>query len=210
MEELDKLKNDWKKRDHGYKELSEDDIYRMLHRKSSSIVKWILIISVLEVIFWTVIGLADGIDDYLKQIRFEGLLDFFTVLTYLNYAVILAFIVLFYRNYRSITTTASTRQLMKDILRTRKTVQYYVYYNLGMVVLSFIIGLVMALVYSPKMDDLREKIMNESKYMVLILIIGFGFVIVAFFLFWLFYRLLYGILLRKLLANYRELKKIDL
>jgi hypothetical protein len=28
--------------------------------------------------------------------------------------------------------------------------------------------------------------------------------------FWLFYRLLYGILLRRLYANYKELEKIDL
>jgi hypothetical protein len=33
---------------------------------------------------------------------------------------------------------------------------------------------------------------------------------VFFGAFWLFYRVLYGILLRRLYANYKELKKIDL
>jgi len=38
-----------------------------------------------------------------------------------------------------------------------------------------------------------------------------GLIVVAIFgIFWLFYRLLYGILLRKLYNNYKELKKIDL
>jgi hypothetical protein len=41
------------------------------------------------------------------------------------------FIYLFYKNYIRISTIASTKQLMKDILKTRKTVQYYVWYNLG-------------------------------------------------------------------------------
>ena len=38
---------------------------------------------------------------------------------------------------------------------------------------------------------------------------GFFFVLIILFLFWLFYKLLYGILLRRLQKNYNELKKID-
>ena len=45
-------------------------------------------------------------------------------------------------------------------------------------------------------------------------LIGIVFIIIVTatftFLFWLFYRLLYGILLKKLSRNYEELKKIDL
>jgi hypothetical protein len=55
-----------------------------------------------------------------------------------------------------------------------------------------------------------DKIGNNTKVMVIT--IGVFILIIAAFLgiFWLFYRLLYGILLRKLYANYSELKKIDL
>jgi hypothetical protein len=47
----------------------------------------------------------------------------------------------FFIKLHSISTIASTKQLMKDILKTRKTVQYYVWYNLAMIVFWFNCGL---------------------------------------------------------------------
>ena len=68
----------------------------------------------------------------------------------------------------------------------------------------------MAFNYNPEVAVLMEKIGNNTK--VLVITIGIFVLIIAAFLgiFWLFYRLLYGILLRRLYANYSELKKIDL
>ena len=209
MKELDLLKKDWQKND-TFEQVSEVDIYKMLHKKSSSIVKWIFIISILEILLWTLISVFFNTDDYLKNIKHEELDVYFEVLTYFNYAVILVFIYLFYKNYVSISATVSTKQLMKDILKTRKTVQCYVWYNMGMVSLSMIMGFFLAFTYNPEMVILIDKIGNNTKVMVIT--IGIFILIIAVFLeiFWLFYRLLYGILLRRLYANYKELKKIDL
>ena len=209
MKELDLLKKDWQKND-AFEQVSEVDIYKMLHAKSSSIVKWIFIISILEILLWTLISLIFNTDDYLKKIKHEELEVYFEILTYFNYAVILIFIYLFYKNYVAISTTVSTKQLMKDILKTRKTVQCYVWYNLGMVGFSMMLGFFMAFTYNPEVVALMDKIDNNTKVMVITIGI-FVFIIAAFLgIFWLFYRLLYGILLRRLYANYKELKKIDL
>ncbi|HKO81077.1 MAG TPA: hypothetical protein VJU78_11815, partial [Chitinophagaceae bacterium] len=131
---------------------------------------------------------------------------------YVNYAVILCFIYYFYKNYIKITTTASTKQLMQDILRTRKTVQYYVWYNLAMALLTIIASFIMQFFYDPRMEVVKYKIEHENGHMILIKTVGFILLAIVIFvgLFWLFYRLLYGILLRKLNRNYKELKKIDL
>jgi hypothetical protein len=209
MKELDLLKKDWQKND-AFEQVSEVDIYKMLHTKSSSIVKWIFIISVLEILLWTSISVFFNTDDYLKNIKYEELDVYFEALTFLNYAVILVFIYLFYKNYVSISTTVSTKQLMKDILKTRKTVQCYVWYNLGMATLAVLTGFFIAFTYNPDTIVLMEKIGGNSKIMV-IMIAVFILTVAAFLgIFWLFYRLLYGILLRRLYANYSELKKIDL
>jgi hypothetical protein len=120
------------------------------------------------------------------------------------------FIYLFYKNYLRISTISSTKQLMKDILKTRKTVQHYVWYNLGVIAILLISGFVIALFYNPETVVLREKIENDPKIMAVTAGILALITIVLFGLFWLFYRLLYGILLRRLNANYKELKKIDL
>ena len=212
MEELDLLKKYWKKSEDTFEQVSEVEIYKMLHKKSSSIVKWILIISILEVLLWTLISVCFNTDDYFKKIHSEDLIVYFEVFNYFNYAVILTFIYLFYKNYIKISTTVSIKQLMKDILTTRRTVNYYVWYNLTMITLSVFIGYAIAFFYNPAMIALKEKMAHEkSNYMLLII---FGFLalttIILVGLFWLFYRLLYGILLKKLHTNYKELKKIDL
>lgn len=209
MEELDLLKKDWQK-NNAFEQISELEIYKMLHQKSSSIVKWIFIISILEIMLWTLISVFFNTDDYLKNIKHEELDIYFMGLNVFNYAVILVFIYLFYKNYMVISTTVSIKQLMKDILKTRKTVQCYVWYNLGMAALSLLFGFYIAFAFNPDVAILMNKIGNNTKVMVIT--IGVFVLIIAAFLglFWLFYRLIYGTLLRRLFANYKELKKIDL
>ena len=210
MKELDLLKKDWQKMDNSFVQVSENDIYKMIHKKSSSIVKWILIISILEVLLWTFISVFFNSDDYLKEIKQVELIPYFEVMTYLNYAVVLVFIYLFYKNYHLISTTKTTKNLMHDILKTRKTVQFYVWYNLAMILFSLIVGFIIAFNYNPEMEILRNQIAANNKVMAITIGILFVISILFFGLFWLFYRIIYGILLRRLYANYKELKKIDL
>ncbi|MBG6109505.1 hypothetical protein H4V97_002859 [Flavobacterium sp. CG_23.5] len=210
MKELDLLKKDWQKNTDSFEQVSEIEIYKMIHKKSSSIVKWILIISVLEVLLWTCLNFCFDSDGYLKQIKQPEIITFIDVLNYFNYGVVLVFIRVFYKNYINISTTVSTKQLMQDILKTRKTVQYYVWYNLGMIIVYCIIAFTIAFVFNPEMSVLRDKIANDGQIMLITAGVLLFTIAVFFGIFWLFYRLLYGILLRRLYANYKELKKIDL
>ncbi|RZJ69046.1 hypothetical protein [Flavobacterium sp.] len=209
MDELDLLKKDWKRSENAFNQVSDKEIYAMLHKKSSSIVKWILIISILELLFWLALGLlpfADG-DFGKKYANYEFYSGCFT---YFNYAVVAVFICLFYRNYVSISTTDSTSKLTDNIIRTRKTVNYYVWYNLAMMVTIFVVGLVLEYLTNPKMDPFRERVQSDGSSMAILLVIFLLIVLAFAFLAWLFYKLLYGFLMKKLLVNYKELKKIEL
>lgn len=206
MEELDLLKKDWKRNENSFEQLSETTIYKMIHKKSSSIVKLILIISILEVLFWTLINVFYDSDAYLKKNHGENLISYFRFLTVFNYVVVAVFIYLFYRNYLRISTITSTKQLMKDILKTRKTVQYYVWYQLVMMGISMVIGFAIAFNINPEVHKLLE---NQKAFIIAIILCFFALV-VFIVVFWLFYKLVYGILLRRLFNNYKELKKIDL
>ena len=210
MKELDLLKKDWQKNDASFEQVTEKDIYKMIHKKSSSIVKWILILSVLELVFWFVLGLGVNIDDYFKKMKHEELTIYFTVYNFVSYIVLFVFIYLFYKNYKIISTTASTKQLMLDIIKTRKTVNYYVYYNLGQLVLSLFIGFYIAFKYNPETVVLTDKIGSNFTVMIITFSILIIFIVLILGIFWLFYRLIYGRLLKRLLDNYKELKKIDL
>ncbi len=209
MKELDLLKKDWQRNDQSFQQVTDNEIHNMIHKNSSSIVKWIFIISVLEIILWSGISLFFNTDEEMKKMNNESAYIFVKALTYFNYAVVLIFIYLFYKNYSTISTLTSTKQLMRDILKTRKTVQFYVWYNLGMFLFCTVLGMVFALTLDPKVNSIRDKITNNTA--VLLITIGVMIVIclILFGAFWLFYRLLYGILLRKLNANYKELEKMD-
>nr|WP_315220815.1 hypothetical protein [uncultured Flavobacterium sp.] len=209
MKELDLLKKDWKKNSDSFAQISEKEIYSMIHKKSSSTVKWILIISIVEILFWTASNFFLSTDDLLIKIKHAEMIFYLDILTYFNFAVVLIFVYFFYKNYTTISAIKSTQLLMSSILRTRKTVQYYVWYNLGMAVLSAIISFFIAFVYNPDMLSLREKLAADGKAMMLTGIILILVILAFLGIFWCFYRLLYGTLLRKLYVNYKELKKID-
>lgn len=212
MDGLDILKKDWNKENQTYDQVSEFDIYKMLHKNSSSTVKWILIIGIIEFMLWTGIGFFFNSDEYIKSIHAEEMGIILRILTYVNYIVVLFFIYKFYQNFINISTMVSTKQLMKDILKTRKTVQYYVYYNLFMMAVSMILGFIIAFLYNPKTMILKDKMVNESGNTLFLKIICILVLVLLIFLgmFWLFYKLLYGILLKRLKSNYNELRKIEI
>jgi biotin transporter BioY len=74
---------------------------------------------------------------------------------------------------------------------------------------GLIAGFIIALFYNPETAFFERKKDMTQKIMAITIGILALVTIVLFGLFWLFYRLLYGILLRRLHANYKELK-IDL
>ncbi len=209
MKELDLLKKDWNKTASNFKEVSEKELYKMLHKNSSSIVKWILIISICEILLWTVLNMYSSTDDYLTSIKHPELQIYFDVMSIFIYVISIGFVVQFYRNYKQISTLTSTRKLMRTILKTRKTVRIYVVYNLLMIVIQFLIGIFLAFNYNPEMLEMKDKILQQPSTMagvVVGVLLGTAVVIGAF---WIFYRLVYGILTKKLYHNYKELKRID-
>jgi NADH:ubiquinone oxidoreductase subunit K len=212
MDELEILKRDWKKKENSFNQVSEKEIYGMLHRTSSSIVKWILIISILEILLWSSITFLTADDDYFKTLEMYHLNTIMPVITFVNYAVILVFIYLFYKNYKAINTTESVKSLMQNIIKTRKTVNYYVWYNIGMAVFSFVLVFIFQFLYDPNIRSLIDKVsesMNSNLFCALIIMMYIVIIAVFVGIIWLFYKLLYGILMRRLQKNYNELSKID-
>jgi hypothetical protein len=207
MTNLDNLKEVWKGQKNSKIQFSYDDIQAMLHKKSTSIVKWIFYISILEFCLWTLISLL--VDTDWDKIRAFGLYNFMYVLNIINYVIIFVFIVLFYKNYRSISVASSTQKLMEDILKTRKTVYNYVLYNIGVFIFSF--AVVLYFIFSN--DDFISKLSvsqsNLSLNTTLTIAIVIAVLIVAAIvgLLLLFYRLIYGVLLNRLKKNYKELSK---
>jgi len=213
MDELELLKKQWQSREQELPKLSYDDIYKMLLKKSSSIVKWIFFISIVEIIFWTILSLF--VPESSKKFSDDiGLHNILVIINILNYTVFGIFIFLFYKNYRKISTTDTIKELMQNIIRTRKTVKYFVIYNVATSIL-LILGtnlyyyLNQDMVFRFMIEDYGIANISQERFMKMFFVIQvlFGIVMIGFVL--LFYRLVYGILLRRLHNNYKELKKIE-
>jgi len=211
MDELDLLKKDWKKQDADYPKLTYNEIYKLIHKKSSSVVKWIFIICIAEFLFWGGINLLipDSYFEIYEKLHLKTIIDFTYIL---HYAIVIVFIYLFYKNYNAICVIDSTSLLMKNIIKTRKTVNYYVYYNIIMtIILSVIINFIMfsdakllVEVFNPD-----NKPIDADKFFNILLIAQIIGLVVMIGLLWLYYRIIYGILLKKLTDNYKELETLE-
>ncbi|HSP41204.1 MAG TPA: hypothetical protein VLN46_07205 [Gillisia sp.] len=212
MDELELLKKDWKKQEGNYPRLSYDQIYKMLWKKSSSIVKWIFVISIVEFLFWAVITIFFADNEYWNEMERLHLKEF-TIISYLiGYAITFYFIYTFYRNYQKISSTDDVSSLMKNIIKTRKTVKYYIGYVL---ISTGIVALVMTYFIfhyhsmNSSVEDVAAYSFTTSQWLIFMALMVV-FMIIFLGVVWLFYRLLYGILLKRLHHNYKELQKLEM
>ena len=212
MDELEILKNHWKKEQYPYPKLTYAELYQMILRKSSSIVKWIFIISLLEFGFW--IGISffmkdSTFHDNMKDVNLESVL---VPISIISYIVLFYFFYLFYKNYKTISATDNAKTLMENIIKTRKTVKYYVIFNLVTIIIGVIIGTYYVLNNVPMVvEKLELASANNQEFKVYAsFILGVVLVlIIVIVLLILFYWLIYGLLLRRLKINYKELMKLD-
>ena len=217
MEELDLLKKAWQKDSHTYEQISEVEIYKMLHTKSSSIVKWIFYISLFELGFGFILGLVLSFTKYdtrnVELLKKWNIYEVYIGFSILIYLVVFYFIYKFYLMYKNISVVDNTKQLLSSILKTRKVVKNYVIFNLSTFAFLFItifsLGLYHGYIDAMMKNGVEHPAIPVKKALICIFIVVIVTIVLTF-LVWLFYRLLYGILLRKLKRNYEELKKIDL
>lgn len=211
MDVLDNYKKAWENQPEESNKVSSVEIYKMAHSKSSSIVKWIFRIGILEFIFWGAINLTIP-DSFYKVYEDLDLMEYLNFFMILHYVVIAIFLYLFYMNFKRVSLVDNTKKLINRILKIRKTVKYYVFYNLATVFLGSIILNVIMFSDNNKLmkvmnpDNLALDIKQVITITVISQVIALFIILV---LLWLFYKLVYGILLKKLNKNYKELLKLN-
>ncbi|WP_437399881.1 hypothetical protein [Flagellimonas lutimaris] len=212
MDELELLKKDWQKREADLPKLSYEQIYPMIKKKSSSLVKWIFYISIIEFVFWAGINIIFNGPETMQELKAMHIYKVVMGINIINYAIILYFIYKFYINYKKISFTDSSRNLMKTILKVKRTVTQYVWFNLIIFTISAIIYAYGVLLYTPEGLEIVETAAqdgNTTAFWGMIIITSIAITAIILLIIWLFYKLLYGILLKKLRKNYNELKRLE-
>jgi len=208
--DLSNYKKVWKNQPEEKNKISALEIYKMTQSKSNSIVKWIFIIGLLEFVFWFAINYLGTKNGALEPYEKLNIINYIDIFDYFHYVVVVLFLILFYRNFSLISTTDSTKKLMENILLVRKTVKWYVYYNLINVIVFFII--INILIFNtPNGINIISGIENfDQEHMMTVYIVAqIAAIAIMILILWLFYYLLYGILLKKLNKNYKELTRLN-
>ena len=201
MDLLDNYKKAWENQPEEITRISTSEIYKMTQAKSSSIVKWIFVIGLLEFAFMILSTFVFDISNDEKILVEMEIYEFVQISQYLTIPVLFYFLFLFYKNYKNISSIDNTKKLMTKIKKTRRTVRNYVIFNLLYIVyLAAIITFGMVMTPQGNLEN------TPGWIIVLIMMLV---TIIMLFLFWGFYQLLYGILLNKLNRNYNELAKLD-
>lgn len=201
MDGLDLLKQHWNK-NNDFPKVDKDKIRTMLHKSSSSIVKWIFLISVIELGIGLLLNLCFAHSG--KQSAFLTGMDWgFEVVFYI---VICYFIFNFFKAYRRITNTASTKNLLQSIINTRKHVENYIKFNIYYLFLILAFSTFIT-IWQNIMPHQHESSFVQEIIIFLALMALFSVLIYTAMR--LYYKYIYISLLRKLDNNYKELIKLE-
>lgn len=216
--DLDSFKKTWQEQPVQQK-YDNNEILKMLNRKSRNYVKYIFWISVVEFLFFTVLGLFYIIQDkesnsFLsilerlgakKTTELEGFLDsIYVVLKVLSLSITAYFVFKFYQNYKKIKIEENLKKFILRIIQFKKTVNAFILINI-LLLIAFTSVFTVFVFYILKTQHIE---VNNSNLMIFII----GTIVstaLAVLLIWLYYKIVYGIIMRKLDKNLKQLKDID-
>ena len=213
--DIDSLKKTWQEHNTEAK-YSQDDILKMLNRKSVSYVKYIFWISAFEFLLFLIGGVSylfSNEDDnslikileklgvkktYSLEMNFEHMYFLMKVVSLLITGF---FAIKFYLNYRKINVEDNLKKLIIHIFRFRRTVKHYIATNFAL----FFVYLAVLIYFVIHAAEEQNVHLDVSTLMGFIL----GITLTTAFILWAYYSLVYGIINRRLGKNLAQLKKID-
>ncbi len=205
MKELDLLKKSWN--NETTNKVTTDDIYKMILKKSSSSVKWIFIISIMELLFGLISAIFISPNDYNELNLPDWIEKFVTISSLLT---VFIFSIKFYKNYKKINTSNSIIDLLNNIIRTRKTVKQFVVINLSLMAILMIFGFSYILTSPSEINNQALiELTNIKDYILLGLIVFFA-TAVSIGILLIVYYIFYGVLMKNLNRNFKELKQLNL
>ena len=216
--DLDSFKKTWQEQPVQNK-YDNDEILQMLNKKSRNYVKYIFWISVIEFVLFTAFGLFYILQNkesntFLTSLQKLGVQqneqlqnifdNIYLAIKAFTLLITGYFVVKFYQNYRKIKVEEDLKEFISRIIKFKKTVNAFILINI-LIVVVFTSALTIFGIYA---------IQNQNTTLADSSIIAFivSFIIstvLCVVLIWAYYRLVYGILIKRLDKNLTQLKEID-
>ncbi len=216
--DIDSLKKTWQDQEiaDGY---NQTEIESMLNRKSRNYVKYILWISVAEFVVF-------GLINFLAIFSADFQTDFTNILTKLHiqnqnevefsldriyywvkiFSLIITgvFVVIFYISYRKISIESNLRKFITQILHFKKTVNLFIFSNVFLLIL-FLGSFTSLIAFTINKQNIQ---IDNPTLWASVMALVFS-LLICIILILLYYKLAYGILLKRLSKNLTQLEQID-
>ncbi|MFL9835705.1 beta-carotene 15,15'-monooxygenase [Chryseobacterium terrae] len=216
--DLDSFKKTWQEQPVQPK-YNDNEILKMLNKKSRNYMKYIFWISVAEFLFFSVFGVFYLIqnnesDSFLSILEKMGvhkddqltnkLDNIYLIVKILSLVVTGFFVLKFYQNYRKIKIEEDLKLFIIRIITFKKTVNAFILTNIGLL-LILITALIGFTFYILNVQNIEISGSTFTGFVVGIIVST----ILCVILIWVYYRLVYGIIMSRLDRNLNQLKEIE-
>lgn len=216
--DLDSFKKTWQEQPVQPK-YDNREILQMLNRKSRNYVKYIFWISVVEFLFFSVLGLfyffqEEESDSFRKVLERLGAQEApevennfghaYLAIKIMSLLITAYFVLKFYQNYRRIKIEENLKGFITRIIKFKKTVNAFILISI-VLLLTFTFVLISFIFYTLSSQNIQPTNANLT-----IIIAGITIsTLLAVSMIWVYYRLVYGSIIKKLDKNLKQLKEID-
>jgi len=205
------LKESWQKLN--FESLERLDNCNSLVLKDKSVLSFRLItkklfwISLVEFAIWGFIGI--GLQLFFKDFNPQSFLEFkpLILVEKFNYVILALFVLAFLISFKSINVLSEVKLLINRILKTKRIVNIYIYYNLGVFVISFMTSFIWELFNNEELKVLLQD--KEGFIYVAIIIFGTTLTLAFTTLIYKLYRLIYGSMIINFQKHVKNLRKLD-
>jgi len=205
MDEFKSLKEKWANQKFD-KQYTVEELNGFLQKKSKTSIKWIFYLSVAE--FFLYISFPFIIPNYYESFDYYkslNLFEFSIATSIIGYIILVYYMLRFFKNYKRISVTDSVKGHLSTILNTRRAVNQYIYFNLGILLIFLIVVMFSAF----KLDENLIALQQENISVIMIVFIIGLLVSLIIGVFGLLYYFVYGRFLNPLKKNEKELMNID-
>lgn len=216
--DFDDLKKTWQQQEvpDGYK---QSEIEAMLNRKSKNYVKYILWVSIAEFLVFGFLNFVALFSDNFHsdftnilnklQIRNQSEVEFsldkiYLWMKILSFIITGIFVLRFYNSYKKINIESNLKKFIKQIISFKNTVNLFIFINIFLLVL-FVGGFTSFLIFTINRQNIN---VDNPTLMGLVTGVVFG-LLICVILILVYYKIAYGILLKRLSKNLKQLEKID-
>lgn len=216
--DLDSFKKTWQEQPVQAK-YDSTEILQMLNRKSRNYVKYIFWISVAEFLFFSVLGLfyffqdeeSDSFRKILEKLGAQKAPEIETnfdhaylAIKILSLLITAYFVLKFYQNYRKIKIEENLKGLIIRIIKFKKTVNAFILISIALLIaFTFVFTAFIFYVLN------AQNVQPDNSNLIIVIIGIIVSTVLCVLLIWLYYRLVYGIIIRKLDRNLKQLKDIE-